>query len=398
MVMRDGFKRLTTHKVALKEFLDKIEPHRIAVNLPLGQADGSITAKKVLAPRPSPHYRRAAMDGFAVSASQTFGASDNSPIRLEIEGEVDSFSAGYASPIHTGGPVPKGADAVVKFEDTQKGDGNLDVFSPVAPGENVSPIGEDVEEGDVILERGHKITPSHLGLLQALGLQEVSVVEAPTVAIIPTGEELLQPGKVPGSGETIQSNGIMLEKYVEKWGGIPTVKSVLSDDPEKIGKALQWACGFDAVLFTGGSSVGRRDRIVEVLRKQGKILVHGVAIQPGKPVALGVVRETPVIALPGYPVATLVDAYFFARPLIRHLLGRVDDEIRGKVLLGRKIASSLGKMSVVRVRVDNGQAFPIRVSGSGVLSSVTKSDGFVLVPEDSEGIPRGKEVEFYTWR
>lgn len=398
MVMKDGFRSLTTQKAALKEFLDVVAPHRVTVNLPLSQADGRITTEQVLAPRPSPHYRRAAMDGFAVDASETFGASDNSPIRLEIEEEMDSFSSGYASPIHTGGPVPEGADAVVKFEDTREGDGYLDVFSPVAPGENVSPVGEDVEEGKVILEQGHSITPSHLGLLQALGVEEVLVVEAPTVAIIPTGEELVHPGKVPNAGETVQTNGIMLEKYVEEWGGIPEVKPVLSDDPEKIAEALESACDFDMILFTGGSSVGRRDRIGEVLEKLGKVLVHGVAIQPGKPVALGIVKETPVIALPGYPVATLVDAYFFARPLIRHLLGRVNDEIRGKVLLGKKIASSLGTMSVVRVRIDEGEAFPIRVSGSGVLSSVTKSDGFVIVPEDSEGIPRGKEVEFYTWR
>lgn len=397
MVMKDGFKSLARPSEARKLLLERCDPLERHHKVTLDEADGRVAAEDVTASQPSPAFRRAAMDGYAVNASDTFGGSTNSPIRLSL---VDDFEPGgrKASPIHTGAALPEGADAVLMFEDAEEVGRYVDVFSPVAPGENVSPIGEDVEEGETLIHRGERLTPSQLGLLRSLVIEEVPVVDRPRIGIVPTGEELVEPGRQPQRGETVQSNGIMIEKYVERWGGNPQVRPVLSDRPERIESGLDWGMKFDAVSFTGGSSVGRRDRLVEVLRRRGEVLVHGVAIQPGKPVALAIVEGVPVIALPGYPVATLVDAYFFLRPLIDRLLGSDEYELRGRVTLGRKIASSLGRLSVVRVAVKEGKAYPLRVSGSGVLSSVTRSDGFVLVPEDSEGIAEGVEVDLYYWR
>ncbi|MBS3765499.1 molybdopterin molybdotransferase MoeA [Candidatus Bipolaricaulota bacterium] len=391
-----GFKDLVRVDEAREEFFSPVEPLDRTEELPLPEADGRVSAADVLAPRPAPHYRRAAMDGFAVRAADTFGASQSSPNRLKVS---ESVREGAAVPVHTGGHVPDEADAVLKIEDTRRGDDRLDVYSSIAPGDNVSPVGEDVEKGDVLLEKGTRIQPSSLGLLRSLGLETLNLVARPEVTVVPTGEELVSPGEEPGPGETVQSNGVMISSCVRRWGGEPKEREVLSDRPEDLRTALNAGVDeSDAVAFTGGSSVGRRDRIVKVLEEEGEVLVHGVAVQPGKPVALALVEWTPVIALPGYPVAALADAYFFLEPLIQHLTGAKSEDKTATVRLTRKISSKLGRLSLVRVRVEEGEAHPIRVAGSGVLSSVTRSDGFVLVPEDSEGVAVGEEVELHHWR
>lgn len=390
-----GFKSLVSVEIARDKFFSSVNPIERSENLPLTEADGRIAAERISASRPAPHYRRAAMDGFAVMASDTFGASQSSPNRIQVGEEV---KPGVALPVHTGGSVPSQADSVLKIEDTRKRGSDLDVYSPVAPGDNVSPIGEDIKEGEVLVEKGTELNPSHLGLFRLLGVEEVKVVEKPKITVIPTGEELVSPGEEPGPGQTVQSNGIMITEFSDRWGGHASEDQVLSDQPVDLIEGLSRGMDeSDVIVFTGGSSVGRRDRIVGVLEDQGEVLVHGVAIQPGKPLGLAVVGEVPVIVLPGYPVATLAGAYFFLRPLIAHLTGHEIKEKTATVNLAKKISSALGKLSLVRVRVEEGEAYPIRVSGSGVLSSVTQSDGFVLVPENSEGLAAGKDVELHYW-
>ncbi len=390
-----GFKDLARVDEAREEFFSSIRPLNRIEKLSLAEADGRISAEDILAPRPAPHYRRAAMDGFAVRAADTFGASQSSPNRIKVG---ESVRKGLAVPVHTGGHVPDEADGVLKIEETRRQNDSLDVYSSIAPGDNVSPVGEDVEKGDVLLEKGARIQPSALGLLRSLGLEKLKVAACPEVTVVPTGEELVSPGEEPGPGETVQSNGIMISSCVRRWGGKPKEREVLSDRPEELRAALNTGVNeSDVVAFTGGSSVGRRDRIVEVLESEGEVLIHGVAVQPGKPVALALVEETPVIALPGYPVAALADAYFFLKSLVQHLTGAKLEDKTFTVRLARKISSKLGRLSLVRVKVEKGEAKPIRVAGSGVLSSVTRSDGFVLVPEDSEGIAAGETVELHHW-
>ncbi len=390
-----GFKSLTRVEEAKNEFFSAVDPLDRVEECDLSEADGRVAASDVFAPRSVPHYRRAAMDGFSVKAADTFGASESSPNRLKVAEEVDE---GMASPVHTGGHVPDEADAVLKIEETRRDGKLLDVYSSVAPGDNVSPVGEDIEEGDIVLEKGTFIQPSGLGLLRSLGVETLRLMDSPKVTVVPTGEELVSPGEEPGPGETVQSNGIMISSCVRRWGGEPEEREVLSDRPEDLRSALTRGVGkSDAVVFIGGSSVGRRDRIIEVLEEEGEVLIHGVAIQPGKPAALALVGETPVLVLPGYPVAALAVAYFFLKPLIDHLVGVETADKTATVELKEKISSKLGRLSLVRVRVEESMAYPIRVAGSGVLSSVTRSDGFVLVPEDSEGVAAGKSVELYYW-
>ncbi|MEF8837347.1 MAG: gephyrin-like molybdotransferase Glp [Candidatus Bipolaricaulota bacterium] len=391
-----GFKSLTRVEEAKKKFFSLLEHLGRIETAPLSESDGRIAGEDVYAPRPAPHYRRAAMDGFAVKASDTFGASESSPNRMKVG---DAVSPGVAAPVHTGGSVPDEADAVLKIEDTRKTGDDLEVYAPLAPGDNVSPVGEDVNEGDLLIEKGSRIGPSHLGLLRSLGIESLKLSPKPTVAVIPTGEELVSPGEEPGPGEAVQSNGIMIAGCVRRWGGEPEEREVLSDRPEDLRSALNSSLEeSDAVVFIGGSSVGRRDRIIEVLEDEGEVLVHGVAVQPGKPAALALIGDTPVLVLPGYPVAALAVAYFFLKSLIQYLIGDEGEDKTATVKLKKKISSKLGSLSLVRVKVEDGEAYPIRVAGSGVLSSVTRSDGFVLVPEDSEGVAAGKSVELHYWR
>lgn len=397
MAMKDGFKSLEKPEDALEAFLAGVDPISRFEVVNLEVAHARVAAEDITASRSSPNFRRAAMDGYAVQAADTFGGSASSPVRIQLKDEFSS-SGKCATPIHTGSALPADADAVVKFEDAEEGEEYIDVFAPVSPGKNVSPVGEDVQEGEIVVKKGDFLTPSYLGLLRSLNVETVNVVNSPRIAILPTGEELVPPGRVPEPGQAVQSNGIILESCVRNWKAVPKVRSVLSDDPGEIEAGLNWGLDYDGIIFSGGSSVGRRDRLVDVLDERGNLLVHGVAIQPGKPLALSVVESTPVVALPGYPVATLVDAYYFVRPLIFHLLGTSPPELTRSVKIGRKIPSSLGKVSIVRVRVEGGEAFPLRVSGSGVLSSVTRSDGFVRVPADSEGFAAGKVTQLHYWR
>ncbi|MBS1263344.1 MAG: hypothetical protein MAG715_00520 [Methanonatronarchaeales archaeon] len=385
--LRDrGFKRLTRLEDALSLFLERVKTIRGTESLPVEAADGRVLSSGYRAPRSSPHYDRSAMDGYAVEAADTVGASPATPVRIPME-RVEA--------VHTGSSVPPGRDAVVKIEDAEERGEHLLVDTAVPVGKNVGAAGEDVEEGSVLFEAGHRLRPSDLSLMRALGTGEVTLVERPLVSVVPTGEELVPPGEEPGRGEMVESNGLMMGLSVERWGGEPRYDRVLSDEPGRLGAALDGAlrAGSDLVLFSGGSSVGRRDNLVEVLRGRGEVVVHGIALQPGKPTALCFVDDTPVIALPGYPAATAVALEAVVRPTLEKLAGFCGRRCSAWGVLSRKVHSSVGRRTYARVRLEDGEALPLRTTGAGVLSSVARADGYVVVDEDLEGIGAGEEVE-----
>ncbi|WP_247002454.1 molybdopterin molybdotransferase MoeA [Halosolutus gelatinilyticus] len=381
------------------------------------RADGRTLARSVTAARNVPHYRRAAMDGYAVRASDTFGANERSPEVLRIAEPVGGTDDGHATAdrvdpdtaarVHTGSALPEGADAVVMIERVEELDefGEVEVEDAVAEGENVAAIGEDVEEGQELYEAGHRLRPSDLGLLRSAGYARVEVTQQPTVGVIPTGEELVDAD--PGPGEVIETNGLTVSRLVERWGGRATYRDVVTDDPESLRVAIQRDLTKDVVVTTGGSSVGERDLLPEVIDDLGEVLVHGVGLKPGHPVCLGVVEETPVLALPGYPVACIVNAVQFLRPTLRWLEGTEPDPHPGvRAELDRKIPSEPGTRTFARVQLeerDPGEdgprfdAIPTRASGSGVLSSVALADGWVVVDDDREGIPSGETVTVENW-
>ncbi|MDL5362619.1 gephyrin-like molybdotransferase Glp [Halalkalicoccus sp. NIPERK01] len=395
-----GFKERTRVEAARERLLDRVTPHDRTERVPLASADGRTLATTVSAPNPVPGYDRAAMDGYAVRAEDTFGASDRSPNLLRAGEEIGPDTAVR---VHTGSELPAGADAVVMIEQVSEVRDELEVSDAVAEGENVGPVGEDVSEGQTLYEPGHRVRPSDLGLLKSVGLTEVEVRERPTVAVVPTGEELVQSDPAPG--EVIETNALTVSRFVDRWGGRPTYREIVTDDPEALRAAIQRDLTKDLIVTTGGSSVGERDLIPEVVSEIGEVLVHGVALKPGHPVALGIVEDTPVLMLPGYPVACIVNAVQFLRPALKRAGGMpCEDHPTTEARLERKIRSEPGIRTFARVKLDRAggdgdetTARPTRVSGSGVLSSVALADGWVVVPEDREGIAEGETIAVEDW-
>ena len=400
-----GFKRRTRVAEARATLLDAVAPHDRRESVPVDAADGRVVAEPIDAPAPVPGYDRAAMDGYAVRASDTFGAGDRSPAVLAAKAAgADAVAPGEAARVHTGSAVPDGADAVVMIEQVETVGDDVEVFDAVATGENVGEAGEDVADGQRLYEAGHVLRPSDLGLLRSVGLDSVPVREPPEVAVNPTGEELVESD--PGPGEVIETNGLTVSRLVERWGGEPRYRDVVTDDHAALREAVAADLDADVVVTTGGSSVGERDLLPEVVDDLGEVLVHGVALKPGHPVCLGRAEGTPIVSLPGYPVACIVNAAQFLRPAMKRAAGTDADPFpTRRATLDRKVASEPGVRTFARVSVsdeDGGDdalptATPTRASGSGILSSVALADGWVVVPEPREGIDAGEPVDVELW-
>ena len=415
---QSGFKEQTRVEAARTALRDRIDPIDRTERVGLERADGRVLAEPITAERNGPHYRRAAMDGYAVRASDTFGASDRSPAVVSLGDRADPVAPGRAVRVHTGSELPEGADAVVMIEDAETVGGEIEVFDAAAEGENVAPVGEDVEAGQSLYDPGHRLRPSDLGLLRSTGVERVTVRERPRVAVIPTGEELVRTD--PDPGEVVETNGLTVSRLVDRWGADASYREVVTDDVDALREAIERDLDHDVVVTTGGSSVGERDLLPEVVDDLGEVFVHGVALKPGHPVALGVVGGTPVLMLPGYPVACIVNAVQFLRPALAWLQGTsLDPTSTVEATLERKLPSEPGVRTFARVQVrgrDRGEgtqargregdstggddpltAVPTRTSGSGVLSSVALADGWVVVPEESEGYPEGERVTVQYW-
>jgi len=405
---RAGFKERTRLSAAREQLLSAITPHDRTERLRLSLADGRVVATEITASTPVPHYERAAMDGYAVRARDTVGASSHSPVVLDaLDREADCRPDG-AVPVHTGSELPRGADAVVKIEETDPIGDEIEVFAALAEGANVGPVGEDVNEGQLLYDPGHRLRPSDLGLLKSVGCYEVEVYQKPTVGVIPTGEELVEADPAPG--EHIETNGLTISQLVDRWGGIATYRNTVTDDESALRAAIQRDLTKDVIITTGGSSVGERDLLPEVVDELGEVLVHGVAIKPGYPVALGVVQETPVLMLPGNPVACIITAQQFLRPALKqagHM--PVEPVPTQSATLERKLPSEPGTRTFARVETSDGDgesdagdeteltATPVRTGGAGILSSVALADGWVVVPEEREGYSAGETVAVERW-
>ncbi|PSP84731.1 molybdopterin molybdenumtransferase MoeA [Halobacteriales archaeon QS_1_68_17] len=400
-LQESGFKEKTRLADARERLREAVVPHGRTERLPLSIADGRVCATEVRARRDVPHYRRAAMDGYAVRAEDTFGASDRSPAILRGRGAgADAVGPGEAVRVHTGSEIPDGADAVVMIEHVDEYGDDVEVFDALAEGENVAPAGEDVAADQLLYEPGDRIRPSDVGLLKSTGVTEVECYQRPTVGVIPTGEELVQ--RDPDPGEVIETNGLTVAQYVERWGGNPEYRNVVTDDEQALRAAIERDLTKDVIVTTGGSSVGERDLLPAVVDELGEVLVHGVALKPGPPVAFGVVRETPVLMLPGYPVACIINAVQFLRPAIKWAGNMpLEPHPTREARLGRKISSEPGIRTFARVelREEDGDlvAHPTRASGAGVLSSVALADGWVQVPEPREGLDEGATVAVENW-
>lgn len=386
------FKERMNADEAKELFLSALSPVSDIENLPIEDCDGRIIAENIIANINVPHYRRAAMDGFAVKASDTLGAGGNSPVVLKLGQVVDK---GMCLRVHTGSPVSDGADAVVMMEDTVLHGDSVEIFTQLHPLKNIGEIGEDIRKGEIVLKEGQKLRPCDIAVLASLGIENIKVFRKPIVAIIPTGEELVPRGTGElKEGEVYETNGLMASLYIRKWGGNTKLLDIVTDSPEKIKKAIMSALDADMIIISGGTSVGKRDYVPAVVGSLGNLLVHGVGISPGKPTALGIIQGKPVVCMPGYPVAGIVALYFFARAALRKLGHMPDEPDRAvRAVLSGKIVSRIGYKTFARVKLSNSTAIPLATSGAGILSSVSKADGFVIIPPNVEGYGKGEEVE-----
>ena len=387
------FRERTDVGKAKEIFLGQIKGTEKTETVPASSAIGRVLSTSILAPRNVPHYRRSAMDGFAVRSVDLLGASLTNPVMLNVSDEI---MEGTCVPVNTGDYVPDDFDAVLMMEDTISIGDMIEIRAQVHPGKNVGEIGEDVRKNELIFNKSHLLRPCDVAVLASLGIVEVKVYAKPVVAIIPTGNDLLPlPGDdVPAPGKTLDINSLMIGKYVEKWGAIARYCNIVPEDKQLIEEAIKANLDTDMMVISGGTSVGQRDYVPEVVEKLGTKLVHGVGLSPGKPTALGVADNVPILCMPGYPAAGLVALFAFGKPALRKA-GNIPDipDTKVKATLSGKIMSREGYVSYARVILEGNIAHPLMTAGAGILSSIAKSDGFVIIPENVEGCEEGSEVE-----
>jgi molybdopterin molybdotransferase len=393
-----GFEKLTNVDVALQSFLGELRLERLgSERIPISEALGRATAEDIRAKYNLPPFNRSAVDGYALRAKDTFGVSAFNTKTFKLT--ADKVRENEAKELWTGNPIPEGADAVVMLEYTRKSADKIEVEKAVTPGKNVSERGEDVAEGDVAIESGIRLNPHHLGLLAALGETHVKVVRKPKVAILATGSELVELGQKLESGKIVETNRLVFSSMCKELGAEALDLGVAKDDQKeicaKIKEGLEQA---DAVITTGGTSVGYPDLVPLAVNQLGKpgVVIHGVAIRPGMPTALAILKGKPVFVLSGNPVAATVGFEVFTRPTLLEFLGVKKARPAVEAKLTRRVAGVLGRRVFLRVRVleKNGGFFaePVRVTGSGVLTTMTKANGYVIIPENREGVEEGESV------
>ena len=390
-----GFHYLTVvaREQAQKDYLEAVLAEGFAAGteiVPVQEAVGRVTAKAVYAHISAPHYPASAMDGIAVVAKDTFGATETTPITLHEE---------QYTVVDTGDPIPANCDAVIMVEDiSRKDDGTVTIYSPVTPWQHVRQIGEDICAGEMILATAIKITPSSIGAMLAGGVLEVEVMKKPVIGIIPTGDEIVPPTADPRPGDIIEFNSSIFSGMIEEWGAECKTYPIVPDKFNEIEAAVRKAVAeCDMVLLNAGSSAGREDFSTEVISKVGTVVHHGIAIKPGKPAILGFCGPKPILGVPGYPVSGILVIELFLKPFVEEWYNAAHIERKCvKAILSKAINSSLKYEEFVRVRLgkvgDKLMASPLN-RGAGVVSSFMKADGIVEIPQDSEGHLAGDTVE-----
>jgi molybdopterin molybdotransferase len=372
-----------------------------AESVSLQKCVGRVVAEQVQSRVNVPGFARSAMDGYALQGRESFGASEYDPIPFGIIGESmpgrpfeGKLGKGEAVRIMTGAPLPAGADAVVMAEVCKERGAQVEVSQAVAPHKNVGEIGEDIREGDVLLDPGRRLRPQDAGLLASIGQAYVRCVRQPRVRLVVTGNELLPPGSVPHGSTIVDSNSVVLRGLLARDGGLALPFEILPDDPDVIRAAISDAEA-DIVLVSGGSSVGKEDHAPRLLDELGSLDFHGISMRPSSPFGVGHLGERLVFLLPGNPVSCLCAYEFFAGPAIRALGGRSRrwPHRRLRAPLGRKIASAVGRTDYVRVALEEGRILPLATSGASILSSTVRATGAVIVPREREGMGEGEEVE-----
>ena len=389
------FKRLTPYRDAFRMMMDDLREIPDAEEVSLTEALGRVLAEDVTSPIDSPPFDRSAVDGYALRAEDTFPAREYSPVELRVVDEIVAgeesgvtVESGTAVKLMTGAKLPEGANAVIMQEMVEREGDVIRVLRPVAPGQNVAFAGEDVRKGEVVLKKGQILRPQDLALLKSLGFKTVKVKRKPRVGIIITGDELIEEFDEDAlmSGKIMESNSVMLMGLVRQYFGEPVFYGVVPDEEDAIRSAIEKAkkeCNL--VLVTGGSAFGDKDFAHRFVR----LLFHGTTIKPGRPIGYG----ERVFIMSGYPAAVFAQFHLYVKHALAKLVGARDYEVKVYAQLTESVPSQLGRHEFVKVRYGNGKARPIRKKGSGIISSLVESNGYIVIPEDSEGHLEGETVE-----
>jgi molybdopterin molybdotransferase len=373
--------------------------------VPLPEAFHRILAQDVRADVDIPGFTRSVVDGFAVRSADTTGAGDSIPSMLTQLGRVAMGDPGHhrIQPggciyVPTGGILPEGADAVVMIEHTEQIEDQVLIKKPVAQGENVLLFNEDFSEGEPVVKHGKRLSAQDIGVLAAAGCMSVPVTRMPKIGILSTGNELVPATVRPKAGQVRDVNSYVIASTVRDLGCLPVFYGIITDERETLSAAISRAIAeCDAVLISGGSSKDDRDMVAAIIAQQGRVLVHGIAIAPGKPTIIGKCSGKPVIGLPGHPASAFIVLIAIVRHLIHAMTGETAGNMRTiQAILGQNVPSSKGREDYVRVVVQDGVATPL-FGKSGLLNTLVRSTGIVRVPAESEGLETGTHVEVMVW-
>ena len=395
------FESIITLDEARRRLEAAVRPIARLERLPIAGAAGRVAATDVTSSIDVPPFPRSAMDGYAVIASDTSRASASSPRRLRIverlytgQPPAHAIVPGTCAEIATGAPLPAGADAVIMVEDTAQASADeVDVRVAALPGQHIGRQAADIASGSVVVRAGDLLTPGRVGALAAIGCATVEVYAKPTVAVLSTGNEVVPPGTDLQPGRIFDVNRFTLSAIVSSHGGVAAAREPVPDTLEALTGALDACAGADVIVFSGGSSVGNRDLTADAIALRGEMIFHGVAIKPGKPTALALVRGVPFFGMPGNPTSCLSNAYILLLPFLRATARLPPHEPRRvRMPLGGRIASQAGRHQFYTVRLAGGAALPA-FKGSGDITSLSHADGYVEIPAGTSAIEEGTEVE-----
>ena len=379
--------------------LDRVE------RVPLARARGRILARDIVANSDVPPFSRAGMDGYAVRAADTTGATRETPRVLErieqiFTGQVPTrtIGPGTCAEIATGAPMPQGADAVVMVEDTDMTSTNpVRIFAAVQPRQHVGQQGADIKHGQTVLPAGVQLNASRVGAIAALGIGEIDAYARPRVAILSTGNEIADPGSPLAPGQVYDINRFTLGAIVDEHGGVAVPHRTAADTMEDLSRAIDECLEDDVLVFSGGSSVGERDLILDALAARGTVLFHGIAVKPGKPTAFGLVEGKPFFGMPGYPTSCLSNAYILLVPFLRTIARLPPRATRTVIVpLGQRVVSAPGRHQFYTVRLAGGVAVPA-FKASGDITSMSQADGYFEIAADTDVVEQGELVEVTLW-
>lgn len=393
-----GFGKLISLPEALELATSNL-PDLGTEKVPVENALGRVLAAGVNAEIDVPHFAKAAMDGYAVKASDTFGASESSPLKLRVIGHVTpgvifdkALEPGECIEISTGAPMPEGADATLMVEYTDKEGDEILAYKTVAPGDNFINKASDISAGSELLSAGTGLSARHLGSLVAAGVSEVEVTRMPVFTLMSTGNEIIAPGTPLEPGRIYNINSTTLGQSIRGFGCEVIDMGVVKDTPEAVRNAIADALErADVVVLSGGSSLGRGDVVPEIMGEFGKVLFHGIAVKPGKPTALAVAGSKLIFGLPGYPTSALSNYYILIEPLLERMTGRKVRKNYISAKMDRKVLSTTGRYQFLPVKIEDGKAIPV-MKGSSAITTLATADGFVEIEENVEVMEKDSEV------